>query len=704
MSADGKLEISESRAVLAGRIDILYTLGRHYLSLPFAALCMSATLFASRAPTAYIFLPLFFQITVVIAAEQLLTAYRNRDPDSDPQFWANRYTFVSAVAGATWGVGAWFWFVPDSFAAQAYLTLAFLGMTATEFIARSAHRPAYLAHAFFALTPLVIMLLMQGGLYAIMDAILIVMFVSVLSSYSDGMARLLNESVRLRQTNVNLVERLMQERDDAENARDSAQASAQAKSTFLANISHELRTPLNSLLGMAQILDRAELDHPHREHVKVMLDAGKGLKTLLDDVLTLTQDDDKAGMEDCDPAQAARAIARLVQPRAWEKQLKLNVAAIAGVPMVAADPRRVRQILLKLTDNALKFTDRGSIEIRIESELEGPRPRVRFTVADTGQGVTKEAAARLFEPFSLGDSSYTRKDQGAGLGLAVAKRIVESLGGEIGFESDPGAGAAFWFTLPVSGLAPADSNVIAGVHESRPINGGRFLLFAPETQDKIRSMLEPFGNRIRLARDIQDAIFTASHEEFDAIVLSASETDNVAAAPGVKSPILAIVTRGERAPAGAHEILEWPASASALHAALAILEERAQEAIPTDDHFESKGPLDAAAMSALEKSVGTKTLIEILQAYIQTAEQLCRSLGIASDAQNWEEAARLAQDIAGSAGQLGLVAMTSSARGFASAARDGEPAEGLRARAQDVIAEHVHVRHALENLYPDLAA
>src|SRR5258708_10191932 len=108
MTADNTTTELEPRAILAGRIDVLYTLGRHYLSLPFSALCMSATLFASSRPTAYIFIPLIFQIAVVIAAEQLLTSYRRREADSDPDFWAHRYTFVSAVAGSTWGIGAWF--------------------------------------------------------------------------------------------------------------------------------------------------------------------------------------------------------------------------------------------------------------------------------------------------------------------------------------------------------------------------------------------------------------------------------------------------------------------------------------------------------------------------------------------------------------------------------------------------------------------
>src|SRR3954467_11735705 len=149
----------EAAAIFAGRIEVLYALGRHYLSLPFAVLCVPATLIAGRAPSVLPLMPLLLQITAVIAAEQPTTAYRNRPrgpsgPRSDPHFWARRYTFVSAISGASWGVASLFWFVPDSFPAQAYLAMAFLGMTATEFIARAAYRPAYIVHTMFALGPL----------------------------------------------------------------------------------------------------------------------------------------------------------------------------------------------------------------------------------------------------------------------------------------------------------------------------------------------------------------------------------------------------------------------------------------------------------------------------------------------------------------------------------------------------------------------
>src|ERR1700722_2237958 len=119
-----KLNGQKADAIFAGRVDVLYALGRHYLSLPFAVLCVPATMFAGVSPGFLPVAPLLLQIVVVIAAEQLTTAYKNRQPGSDPHFWARRYTFVSAIAGTTWGVGACFWFVWNSFPAQAYLALA----------------------------------------------------------------------------------------------------------------------------------------------------------------------------------------------------------------------------------------------------------------------------------------------------------------------------------------------------------------------------------------------------------------------------------------------------------------------------------------------------------------------------------------------------------------------------------------------------
>ena len=688
-------------SVFAGRIDILYALGRHYLSLPFAVLCVPATLVAGHAPGVLPLIPLLLQITVVIAAEQLTTAYRNRSPGSDPHFWARRYTFVSAISGATWGVATLFWFVWDSFPAQAYLALAFLGMTATEFIARSAHRPAYIAHTAFALGPLVALLLWQGGLYATLAAVLVTLFAAVLTSYCRGMGRLLDESIHLRNENGQLVLRLQSEKKEALTARDSAQASALAKSAFIANISHELRTPLNALLGMAQLLERADLPKQQADHVKVMLQAGKGLQTLIDDVIALTRDDDdQLEDEDCDPLQAARAVARLLQPRAWEKRLHLTLSAASGLPRVAADPRKVRQVLLKLADNGLKFTERGLVDIRIDHDAEAGA--VRFTVSDTGHGVAPEVAHLLFSPFSPGDSSYARKEQGAGLGLAVSKRVIEQAGGQIGFDSKPGEGAQFWFTLPVSGVASGPAPLVDSESQQTPPSGLSLLFFlrTPEVGEVLTHLVEPFGNRVVCAASMAEALTRNGQEHFDAIIAGAGDADMLAAAPGVKAPLVAIILRGDRAPAATDIALRWPVEPDQFYRALdEICEPQAEDATAA----EAPPAIDAEAFSTLEKSLGVPALVEILQCYIVTAEQLANGLAEACAEEKWDEAARLAQDIVGAAGGLGLSAITQAARSFASAAREGRNHHDLRNAAQMVVGEHIRARQALIHLYPDVA-
>lgn len=702
MSLDQPLQEKSADAVFAGRINILYALGRHYLSLPFAVLCVPATLFAGADPGILPLMPLLLQMVVVIAAEQLTTAYKNRSPGSDPHFWARRYTFVSAISGATWGVAAMFWFVWDSFPAQAYLCLAYLGMAATEFIARSAHRPAYIAHTVFALGPLIGLLLWQGGLYATMAAILIVLFAAVLTSYCHGMARLLDESIHLRNENGMLVVRLQREKQEAVQARDSAQASAMAKSSFIANISHELRTPLNALLGMAQLLERAQLPKQQADHVKVMLQAGRGLQTLIDDVIALTRDDDsQLEDEDCDPAQAARAVARLLQPRAWEKRLHLTLSAAGNLPRVAADPRKVRQALLKLTDNALKFTERGLVDIRLDVTEDGQG--VRFCVSDTGRGVSPDVEHLLFSPFSPGDVSYTRKEQGAGLGLAVAKRVVEQAGGTIGFESRPGEGAQFFFTLPVSGVAPSAEAAHHDTEGQQAAPGKLSLLVflrTPSVGEALAHLVEPFGNVVARATCIADAVERAGKEHFDAIITGASDADMIAAAPGVHAPLIAVLLRGDRAPAATDTVLRWPVEADQFYQALNAVCGAEQAAEKEDADIAA---IDPVAFSTLEKSVGVKTLVEILQCYIVTAEQLTNALAQACGEEKWDDAARLAQDIVGAAGGLGLSAITQAARNFTRAARNGGTRHELRNAAQMVVGEHIRVRQALIKLYPDVA-
>jgi signal transduction histidine kinase/HPt (histidine-containing phosphotransfer) domain-containing protein len=702
---------NDARA-FAGRIDILYRLGRHHLFLPFSALCLAAVLYVHVVPLWLAVLPFLLQIAATVATGRLADAYRRRSDRDAIVLWAHRYILASAISGTAWGIGAVIWFIPHRFPAEAFLVITFLGMTATEFITRCVYRPAYLAHAACSLGPLAVMLLLEGNPYGTLSSALVLFFGGVLFSYCEGIARVLDGALRLRRDNADLVENLSREKREAEQARDLAEASTRSKSAFVANISHEIRTPLNALLGMAQLLERSDLDRGQKSHVKVLLEAGQGLKTLLDDVIALSRDEgetENASEEDCDPAQAARTVARLLQARAWEKQLRLSVTAGQNLPRVAADPRRVRQVLLKLADNAVKFTQRGGIDISVEADTsEDGRQKLRFTVSDTGLGVPADVTTHIFEPFLAGDNSYTRRHDGAGLGLAVAKRVITALGGEIGFDSEPGEGSTFWFTVPavaISHAEAAESLPIAG--DAAPPWGLDVLVWAGDDNVRLQlaHMLEPFGNRLDFAASVAEALAKAGKTNFDAVIASATDADSIVAAPGVKAPVLALVQSGMRKPAAANRSIRWPAGPGALYVALREMLGRAADAgNQVDDGAHLPAAIDATAFAALEKSLGLNMLVEILHAYIKTAQELTRELERASQDGRRDEATRIAHDIAGSAGGLGLLALTAAARGFAQRVREGGEDADLCQAAHDISAEHHRVHKALANLYPELAA
>lgn len=701
-----------AHAVPPERIDILFRMGRLYLFLPFSALCIAAAFYRHYIPAWVALMPLLLQIATTVATREFVERYETRDPNDDVMDWAKRYVWYSGAAGVSWGLGAVIWFIPGYFPAQAFLALAFMGMVAAEFIARSSYRPAYAAHAFFALLPLIVLLVLEGNVYAALTALLVLFFGGVLYGYCDSIATLLDQSVALRRENAGLVVSLAGERDAAEKARDAAEKSTRAKSAFIANVSHEIRTPLNALLGMAQLLDQSELDQRQKSHVKILLEAGRSLKVLLDDVIALSRDESEVvplSEDDCDAAQTARIVARMLQPRAWEKQIHLTVTAGDNLPRVAADPRRVRQILLKLADNAVKFTDRGGVEIRVEAVGCGEElSRLKFSVTDTGLGFPPDVAERLFEPFTPGDGTYARRNDGAGLGLAVAKRRVTELGGDIGFESTVGEGAMFWFTVPAVHAREAIRHEPAAITADAPPPSNLSFLVALADAAVCKSIvdfLEPFGNRFAVTGQLADAIGRAGRENFDAIICSAADADMIAAAPGVRAPVLAIVTGGMRAPEAAGEILRWPATAGALYLVLQeLLGRGADTPAETAPQIATAAAIDAPAFAALEKSLGLATLIEILQSYMTTAEDLCHDLSSASGQEQWDDAARIAQDIAGAAGGLGLAALTQAARGFTQKAREGGTPENLREAADTVMGEHQRVCRALANLYPDLAA
>jgi signal transduction histidine kinase/HPt (histidine-containing phosphotransfer) domain-containing protein len=688
-------------------VAVLFRLARYDLSFPFAALCMASALLQKNANLASIAVPIAAYLAATIYGHTLKRAYDRRGAYDDPAVWARRYTIFSGFVGAIWGLAAFLWLGAASFSAETYLVLAFLGMSAAEFVARSAYRPAYLAHAVPSLGSLALALALFSD--QALSAVLVIFFGGVLYSYGGKLGELLEEAIVLRHDNAHLIVRLNEEKKAAETTRDHAQAGERAKSAFISNISQELRTPLNAILGMAQLLERSELEKAQRDHVKVLLEAGRGLKTLLDDIIALANQAEEAiavPVEGCDAAQAARTVARLLQPNAWEKRLRLSVNVAAGLPRVACDPRLLRRVLLKVAGNAIRFTERGNVEIALDAKRDASgRSCVRFAVTDTGPGIPAHMHSAIFDPFTKLTPNQTDKHQGAGVGLAVAKRLVETVGGSIGVDSEPGMGAKFWIMIPIT-EAPASTQVDSTESAAPPV-ALQLLVLArdPSMRAAIDRMLTPFGNRLTFAENLGQASTISARNTFDAILATASHVDSLSATPSQRTPILALAAWDERPPSGASHVLRWPASADALYGAIATIVGEQSTRTKGRSKIESpEAALDVKAIGELEKSLGLKTLLDILQSYMQTAESLAKSVTAASERADWTQAARLAQDFAGMAGGLGLTGMTTAARTLAQGTRDGATHDVLAKAVSDVLTEHRRVANALRRLYPDLPA